>query len=133
MEMCYDGALFMPKNYAVMDREEMCYVGGGDTTKNVSFNKLAAWVAIGAGLTAFATGVIGYVAAYFAIEAASVNMLGAALTMLGGVLSAMGGGFALFEGGLTLTMSTTTRSYKKSGKTYWTTETACIKKITRYK
>lgn len=29
MEMCYNGALVMPSNYAVMDEEEMIYVEGG--------------------------------------------------------------------------------------------------------
>lgn len=29
MEMCYDGALVMPSNYAVMEEEEMTYVEGG--------------------------------------------------------------------------------------------------------
>ncbi len=29
MEMCYDGALVMPNNYAVVDEEEMTYVDGG--------------------------------------------------------------------------------------------------------
>lgn len=29
MEMCYDGALVMPKNYAVVNEEEMTYVDGG--------------------------------------------------------------------------------------------------------
>ena len=29
MEMCYDGALVMPSNYAMMDEEEMMYVEGG--------------------------------------------------------------------------------------------------------
>lgn len=29
MEMCYDGALVMPSNYAVMGEEEMIYVEGG--------------------------------------------------------------------------------------------------------
>ena len=29
MEMCYDGVLVMPSNYAVMDEEEMTYVEGG--------------------------------------------------------------------------------------------------------
>lgn len=27
--MCYDGTLVMPSSYAVMDEEEMTYVGGG--------------------------------------------------------------------------------------------------------
>ena len=29
MEMCYDGVLVMPNNYAVVDEEEMTYVDGG--------------------------------------------------------------------------------------------------------
>ena len=29
MEMCYDGALVMPSNYAVMNEDEMTYVDGG--------------------------------------------------------------------------------------------------------
>lgn len=29
MEMCYDGALVMPNNYAVVNEEEMMYVDGG--------------------------------------------------------------------------------------------------------
>ena len=32
MEMCYDGALVMPSNYAVMNEEEMTYVEGGNAT-----------------------------------------------------------------------------------------------------
>ena len=33
MEMCYDGALVMPSNYAVMSEDEMMYVDGGALTK----------------------------------------------------------------------------------------------------
>lgn len=33
MEMYYDGTLVMPKNYSVMDEEEMTYVEGGGTIK----------------------------------------------------------------------------------------------------
>lgn len=32
MEMCYDGALVMPKNYVVMSEDEMTYVEGGAFT-----------------------------------------------------------------------------------------------------
>ena len=32
MEMCYDGALVMPSNYAVMDENEMTYVEGGSVS-----------------------------------------------------------------------------------------------------
>ncbi|MCR5518512.1 MAG: hypothetical protein K6F17_08085 [Lachnospiraceae bacterium] len=31
MEMCYDGALVMPREFAVMDEEEMTYTEGGKT------------------------------------------------------------------------------------------------------
>lgn len=31
MDMCYNGVLVMPSNYAVMDEEEMTYVEGGVT------------------------------------------------------------------------------------------------------
>lgn len=35
MEMCYDGALVMPSNYAIMDEEEMTYVEGGISCKKL--------------------------------------------------------------------------------------------------
>ena len=34
MEMCYDGALVMPSNYAVMGEDEMTYVEGGASVKS---------------------------------------------------------------------------------------------------
>ena len=37
MEMYYDGALVMPKNYAVVDEEEMTYVEGGGTFQKVAY------------------------------------------------------------------------------------------------
>ncbi len=51
MEMCYDGALVMPSNYAVMDEEEMTYVeGGGSITinrKTIDKALSSIWSAIG--------------------------------------------------------------------------------------
>lgn len=53
MEMCYDGALVMPSNYAVMSEEEMIYVEGGGiaTLKanlrgiyNVVYNYMTKWM-----------------------------------------------------------------------------------------
>lgn len=32
MKLCYDGALVMPNNYAVMNEEEMAYVEGGNAS-----------------------------------------------------------------------------------------------------
>lgn len=34
MEMCYDGALVMPKNYALMNEDEMTYTEGGYYVKS---------------------------------------------------------------------------------------------------
>lgn len=36
MELCYDGALVMPSNYAVMSEEEMTYTEGGTTVMSKS-------------------------------------------------------------------------------------------------
>ncbi len=38
MEMCYDGALVMPKNYAVVNEEEMTYIDGGWSGKKFMNN-----------------------------------------------------------------------------------------------
>ena len=38
MEMCYDGALVMPKNYAVVNNEKMEYVDGGWSGRQVLKN-----------------------------------------------------------------------------------------------
>ena len=49
MDMCYDGALVMPSNYAVMEEEEMTYVEGGEAvTTAISFAILAAGANYGA-------------------------------------------------------------------------------------
>lgn len=47
MEMCYDGALVMPKNYAVVNEEEMTYVDGGWRFKR-------GWAAVGIDIVAMA-------------------------------------------------------------------------------
>lgn len=36
MEMCYDGALVMPSNYAVMSEDEMMYVEGGKFSRSAA-------------------------------------------------------------------------------------------------
>lgn len=63
MEKYYDGALVMPKTYAVVDEEEMTYVDGGkyySKTVTVSvaksyFGKVAGIYAGGVGTSAYAT------------------------------------------------------------------------------
>ena len=42
MEMCYDGALVMPKSFAVVSNDEMTYVDGG-TAKNFGNNLKGLW------------------------------------------------------------------------------------------
>lgn len=44
MDMCYDGALVMPSNYAVMNEEEMTYVEGGAVLAKVSYKKLTSFL-----------------------------------------------------------------------------------------
>ena len=41
MEMCYDGALVMPSNYAIMDEEEMTYVEGGGLFQKAVYHGVA--------------------------------------------------------------------------------------------
>ena len=41
MEMCYDGALVMPSNYAVMNEEEMMYVEGGGFWEKAIYHGVA--------------------------------------------------------------------------------------------
>lgn len=57
MDMCYDGALVMPSNYAVMDEEEMMYVDGGMSAKDIALNLLISVVGgiIGTKLTKYCT------------------------------------------------------------------------------
>ncbi len=70
MDMCYDGALIMPSNYAVMDEEEMIYVEGGVSVKKTSMGykvvlsaqdcgDLAALAAGGSATMATVSGVLG--------------------------------------------------------------------------
>lgn len=60
MEMCYDGALVMPSNYAVMEEDEMVYVEGGkaiarstvEKAVNIGVSALLLAVGIGYGISA---------------------------------------------------------------------------------
>ncbi|MCI5919284.1 MAG: hypothetical protein MRZ75_08195 [Roseburia sp.] len=55
MDMCYEGALVMPSNYAVMDEEEMTYVEGGKVYKiQLSARQCGDIAAAGAGAAAAA-------------------------------------------------------------------------------
>ena len=56
MEMCYDGALVMPSNYAVMSEDEMMYVDGG---KKITINRST--------ITSAVKSVFGWIGAGFTI------------------------------------------------------------------
>lgn len=45
MEMCYGGALVMPNSFAVMDEDEMMYVEGGMSKRDMALNLLLGVVA----------------------------------------------------------------------------------------
>ena len=49
--MCYEGTLVMPKNYAVVDNDEMEYIDGGELTKWQKVAVIGACVAATAALT----------------------------------------------------------------------------------
>lgn len=58
MEMCYDGALVMPNNFAVVNEEEMTYVDGGFYLNNTQCNKVMFYslAALGLGSAALKLG-----------------------------------------------------------------------------
>lgn len=111
MEMCYDGTLVMPANYAVVSEDEMTYVDGGmfiipsnsastttTTTTKVSVtlsasqcNELAAVLAIGGGGGTIATAAISLLAALTggtgaAIVVAVMGLSSGAISTLSGFL-----------------------------------------------
>lgn len=47
MEICYDGALVTPKNYAVVNKEEMEYVDGGEITLAAATAMIGGLIAAG--------------------------------------------------------------------------------------
>ena len=75
--MCYDGALVMPKNYAVVNEEEMTYVDGGwDISTTVRKNS---WGII-KGVDVYFTGTVADMAWLVTGAAAAALGLGALLT-----------------------------------------------------
>lgn len=91
MEMCYDGALVMPSNYAVMSEDEMTYVHGG---KSATAN----FANIGVAQSYFAN--LGARYRVIAVAAGmSCTVSGIALGAIGGVYGGIAGGIAGAIGG----------------------------------
>ena len=95
MEMTYDGALVMPKNFAVVDEEEMTYVEGG-----FRIPRVAAAIVLDIGALAFAPYLapmkfMGKEAAKFLVKRYLPKLTGVALkaarTLLGITINAVNG------------------------------------------
>lgn len=91
MEMCYDGALVIPSNYAVMSEDEMTYVEGGASfsikVNSVTVNRIAALACVGAGVAVVA-------GALLSIHSGGLT-LKAGVDLAGGLL-AIGSGLAWY-------------------------------------
>ncbi len=95
MEMTYNGALVMPKNYAVMTDDEMCYTEGGIYFSNSTIKKATAACFYSAGINPLGGVLIGLgvwkvraiiIAGYAKVAAklgAFSGVLGVALTIMG--------------------------------------------------
>ena len=71
MEMCYDGALVMPRSYAVMNEEEMTYVEGGFYINKDKCATMATYISMITGVSQYALTVmsLGTLAAHLAGKA----------------------------------------------------------------
>ena len=74
MEMCYDGTLVMPANYAVVSEDEMTYVDGG---WDIDFSVKKSACGIPKGVTVYFTGTVSEMAWVAASTAALAGILGA--------------------------------------------------------
>jgi hypothetical protein len=95
MDLCYDGALVMPSNYALMNEEEMTYVeGGGTLTFGITISKNSMIIgllsAIGGALTvAKATAALTAATAAI-ITAIELGTAGTATLYCGAIVLALG-------------------------------------------
>ena len=105
MEMCYNDALVMPKNYAVINEEEMMYLDGGAkkyvcSISATACNRLAAVACIAGGLLTAICGLATVVSAVATV--ASLGSTAAATAILGGITCAVAGVTAAISGYLWL-------------------------------
>ena len=105
MDMCYEGALVMPSNYAVMDEEEMTYVEGGAKKLVASYtaeqcNRMAAVACIAGGIVTAVAGVAMVVSAVATMLTCGAT---AAITAIcAGIMAVAGGTTAAISGYLWL-------------------------------
>lgn len=108
MEMCYDGALVMPNNYAVVDEEEMTYVDGGakkyiGTISSGWCNTLAAAACVVGGLVTALCGLVTIVSGIATL--CSYGTFAAATAIAGGITCVAAGVTAAVSGYLWLASS----------------------------
>ena len=88
MEMCYDGTLVLPSNYAVMDDEEMMYLeGGAFYSKTQCLNVLGA---VGVNPGTYITVAMSYTLAKIVIKKAAACFGGLAGWAVGTILAYAG-------------------------------------------
>ncbi len=91
MEMCYDVALVMPNNYAVVNEEEMTYVDGGFYMSSDSCSTIATYVyGAGFGVTAVLT-IAAITSKLQAAGSAVITFLRGLGATVGGVIGAIVG------------------------------------------
>lgn len=92
MEMCYDVALVMPKNYAVVSDDEMTYVDGGYYMNHDECLALAGALCITA-----AEGAPAIAAAISAAGGAGLSAIAGSVPVLGWVVGLVGAGYLIFQ------------------------------------
>lgn len=92
MEMYYDGALVMPKNYAVVDEEEMEYVDGGYYMDNATVQQFM----LALGMTAFSN-VAAVTMAIQAVGAAGIASIASSIPVLGWIAGAIGAAYIVIQ------------------------------------
>ena len=131
MEMCYDGALVMPRNYVLMDEEDMCYTEGGaalswENVIKVGLGIMAVCGAVNQALTLFNNAIktgatikgISEAAFYSGVASKVSAAVGKITTWIGahmGAVAAVLGALLGFTGGYALGSYVAKRVYARYG------------------
>lgn len=131
MEMCYDGALVMPNNYAVVDEEEMTYVEGGGWSSYTGLEAIGiisamCGAAVGTGALA------GKAAAFTGALAASSNPVGWIGALIGAFatcglvgLTILNGSYAAVAAAFFFESWIKTKSFSQAGFQVYSISVAC--------